>query len=321
MFSIAVVCLIFVSGCPESEPEVQAQPEMSQAERFDAPSTEAVAPEATTVEQEKPVDEPLPKPASRTLTPRGERNLKFRPTGKSRRSQANAPYVTAGSEEMKIAEQTILKGWENIKSISAKMTSLVDQQGGIRHRRTGEATIDYKVSKGAILVRMMNFDSIWADVNGQQVFTGERTTKVYDGEFLYTVQQLHDRKNAYKTFYKQGVFPALGGPDLLKQLSTIGSLRLDPNFDLDGKIVYRFVGRTKPHSYMLAVDKETGLLLKLWVTDSEARSKSEADFVDYVINPVFADDHFKFKLPEDTKLTDLTVPAPPTPKPSETKTP
>lgn len=218
----------------------------------------------------------------------------------------------ARNKAIRAAQQQLLARWDEIQSVSAKIKLEYDQQEGLKQRRSGEGTYDCTKKDEKTLIRMKIYHSMIVERKemGDWVLTGERILKVYDGEFLYTLDELHAGMTATKSRPSRGQLLFLGGRHLLNQLRRFNNFKRLPDETIDGHTVSVFKGVSDPGNVKTEyyIDQETGLLIKV-VTENETRkSKLTMRFTDIQLNPQYAEDHFTFTPPEGVEIQDLTKP-------------
>jgi outer membrane lipoprotein-sorting protein len=160
-----------------------------------------------------------------------------------------------------------------------------------------------------MLIRSSYTNAVALEKEGEEwIVTGQIALKVFDGEFLYTVDQRHEGKTATKAYLKRGQFQYIGGRRLFSQVLGLDSFRLLPDETIDDKSAYVFEGKaadgtvTTQHYF----DKQTGILLKMVTEDSLAQTKYTFALSDIKVNVEFDEDHFTFTPPEGMTVQDLT---------------
>ena len=138
--------------------------------------------------------------------------------------------------------------------------------------------------------------------------TGERITKVSDGDYVYTVNQTHEGKKVTKARAIPPRIRNIGGAKLFARMPRAERETLLADEVLDGREVYVFEvlatgGLVMTRHYM---DKETGVRLRLVVERLKDHTTLTYSLTDLKLNLEFSDDHFTFVPPEGVKILDLT---------------
>ncbi len=314
---LLTVAMSLPGGCRKADRGAPAPSEEPPAPRKEAvqpaPSESGSAPAEPSAVPPTAVAKPTP------AAPRGSVAApKVVPSPKNRGAPANAT-AEERVKQMREAEQRILGHWRRFRSLSVTVTTDSDQKEGIKQKREGSGTIDYLKTEGGTLIRMKVAERIIAtQPDGNQVLTGERTLKVFDGEFLHYLQELTIGKFVSKSPYKRGDLPSVGGGDLIRQIHTLKNVRFDSDYDLEGLPTYRFSTWNDAYRATYAVDKGTGLLARMRVNGLKLQYKAIYDFTDYVVNPAFDEGHFTFVAPPDAEIQGPTISSPAAPPEAET---
>ena len=332
----ACIAVVLLTGCPKDRSEDAAQ---------QAPKPAAVSPAGT---QAKPIGDKAGDQGETAPPPPATKGDDTEPvTGNGAQSMdedapSAAPSLPPGAVDlgdgriaipMRVATVTplekanrdIIAKWQNYNSVSAKFNLRYDQKKeGAKQDHNTAGTFDCLKKDGRILVRLKSFAKMVIERRKDDfVMTGERLDKIFDGEFLYVLQDIHTGRFAFKRRPNPGEIGVIGGPPLLATIHSAGSVTLAPDEPGDGFSTYVFKtlrrdGQTKADYY---VDRETGLLRRLHVQVERLLSDLTITYSDFELNPAFADDYFTFKLPEGIELRDSTEtadgatapPPPPTP--------
>ena len=207
------------------------------------------------------------------------------------------------------AIRELLARWEEVQSASVSFATDFERLAGLGERQKSEGTRDCLKKDGKMLIRSSYTNAVALEKEGKEwIVTGQIALKVFDGEFLYTVDERHEGKTATKSLLKRGQFQYIGGRRLLSQILGLDSFSLLPDETIDDQSVYVFEGKagdgtvTTRHYF----DKQTGMLLKMATEDSIAQTRYTFALSDIKVNVEFDDDHFTFTPPEGMEVQDLT---------------
>ncbi|MGB2988035.1 MAG: hypothetical protein WBE26_19375 [Phycisphaerae bacterium] len=230
----------------------------------------------------------------------------------------SARVVTANDATIDEAERELLARWNEIRSVSAKVTTRFEQREGAKSSQTGAGMRDCMKKNGKMLVWSKLNNYILLDVShvdredgAKQLYTEQRLLRVFDGNFLYTVDERHEQMGGMKVTKSrldpQGI-QLIGGRRLFRQLRRLDRLQLLPDDTIDGKSVYVFEGSANADLVEIQYyfDKETGILLKMIVENKGENSTFMFALSDIELNVEFSEDHFTFTPPEGAEIIDLT---------------
>lgn len=208
-------------------------------------------------------------------------------------------------------EQELVSKWEAIQSLASKLETYFHSKSKDFETRTeGMGTRDCLKKDGKMLVRSIFGNSIRIEIEDEDPpvrWTGQRTVKVFDGEYLYTQISTYEGTKATKRVATASSFMAVGGPGLIAVLRGVREMQRQPDAMVDGRSMYVLTG-SKPADVRVEymIDKETGLLHSV---NREWRGRDRTrrfKFVDHVVNPGFPEDHFTFTPAEGVEVEDRT---------------
>lgn len=286
--TITLATLVGLAGLTACRKDEPGQAEDVAAEQPPTPEEEAVPPSETPPPDPVPDEDAPAQPSDQRLRRRPRVNI--------------APDADAAIREL-------LAPWEEVQSVSASFATDYERFAGLGERQQAEGTRDCMKKNGNVLVRSSYKNAIAMEKeNKEWIVTGQIVLKIFDGEFLYTVDQRHEGKTATKSRLKPGQFQYIGGRRLFSQVLGLDRFSLLPDETIDDKSVYVFEGKAAggtvtTRSYF---DKQTGMLLKMVTEDSIAQTKYTFVLSDIKVNVEFDDDHFTFIPPDGVEVQDLT---------------
>lgn len=300
--------LALQGACSKKEPAPDTTPPADQeAER--ETETEAVAVQETPVKQAAVKPIPTPQPKVVEATP--PKKNKPEPT-----VLMETPAVSISAMPMDPAtsvQYLVANGWNEIRSVSAKVNTSYDQLGGNEERRhKGEGVSDF-VRDGAqvrTVSRLGSFMKHEADVDDAILITGQKLTRYSDGPYMYTITERKLGTVVTKRFANHIQIKYLGGAKMFAFIRALKNLRELPGESVDGKYTYVLEGELPRYhlKYRHYIDEETGILMKMVVENSAIQSTSVTEFSNIEINIEFPEGHFDFKPPDGVEVQDLTIP-------------
>ncbi|UCC32439.1 MAG: hypothetical protein JSU86_09190 [Phycisphaerales bacterium] len=307
----SLLSLIGLSACHRDKPE-EAEETPRQEQTPPAPGASA-GPEASSprrqeptpplTERQTPASAPPSPTTSETASAQAPPNLLARP----------APASDNIPAEL---EQEMLAHWEEIRSVSAKLTTKFDRLGDRETHQNGLGVYNCLKRKGKILVRTKLSNAITAKQDDPEVpwlLTEQRVNKYSDGQFVHIIDERYKRFTVTK---RRAVYPYvlyIGGKRVFRFLRRLEGLQRLPNETIDDKDIYVFEGtlpgaRRKVRVYL---DKETGIMRQM-VTENETSESTLTFAVSEVkLNVEFSEDHFVFVPPDGVEVQDLTIPLDP----------
>lgn len=329
------LAMVLLGGCPKDRPTdsapAAAQPAAAAPPTpVPQPPAESAEPAVAAKEASPPPakpDESEPKkaadPASSDTQPRGA-NPGLPPGAVDLGDGRIAvPLRIDSVTPLQAAGRDIAAKWQGYNGLSASFTARYSQRkDGAMHLQNTKGSLACLKKGGTTLVRNKSNSGMTLErKKDDYVMTGERLDRVFDGEFLYTLQHIHAGQFAFKRIPRPGELEMIGGPSLLSRIQAGAEVVLGPEESLGGSPMYVFKasrknGQVKAEYY---VDRETGLLRKLHVRDEALLSDLDIEYADFEINPTFPEDYFTFvlppgvefmTLPDSPSLTDAPPPAP-----------
>lgn len=218
------------------------------------------------------------------------------------------PIDYSTPQALRAAQAELLAKWDAVRSVRAKVLNKYHQRKGLKYRSRGKGTYDCMKRGDQTLFLLYRFDGINAErAKDDKVKTGERILYVYDGDFLYFLDEFHNSKTAYKYASPHRVQP-IGGKQLFDQIHRFDRVVRLPDETINGKYVYVFEGTNhsnRDHG-LYYLDVETGILIKMVLENEAMESERTLILDDFKLNYAFPDNHFIFVLPEGVALTDYT---------------
>jgi len=236
--------------------------------------------------------------------------------------------VVSRAETVSSAEKKIDALWRNTTSYTASLELNTQLKRMVTTIRTaGKGTLACMKSGDTLLYRLEL--ATGSSVGDQDV--DQRTTHVFDGEYLYTqidswgASQVTRTKVMLPSFVS-GMVPG-SGKSVFKELHQNYRLKLLPDetvgeqtcyvFDLtlrakDPSKAFAADGRLLPSRIKLYFAKDTGLLTRLMVLlEPDDVVYMTITYKDIQVNPTLAPDTFQYTAPKSITVIDLPHPAPP----------
>ena len=217
------------------------------------------------------------------------------------------------TNRMDEVESMLVDMWSRIETLTCTVTGRMDITKGQKQITQGEGSYDYRNTDGRIQIRLRLLNSLSVQVNPEKgVLTGQKILKIYDGEFLYELQEMHAGAVAHKKRARPGDVQFLGGEPLLRQIYRYDDVRLLGDQVMGQEVMYVYQtskdgGKIRADYY---IHQRTGLLHILVVEDDNRGFKSKTSFNAFYINGFIPKDRFDFKVPEGVEIKDLTQSVP-----------
>ena len=269
-----------------------------------APAEQAATPTIT------PTEAALEPAASETPTTIDENET----AGEDKTAQPVQPppaarLITKAEMDVQLAQAELLAKWNAIERISVSYESTFDRKSDMNQRGATRSTYDILKRDGKELVHQELINRMVIDREEDQALTGFNKTFIYDGEFVYVLQSLHDKQLAYKRNYDPSRMQQVGGIALFRQIRAFDTVKCKPPQAVKDRQAYVFVVASKDKSVTgeYLVDTETGALLGLELSNTATENELKAWVTDIKMNPEFPQDHFTLAIPEGVQLQDETV--------------
>jgi len=211
--------------------------------------------------------------------------------------------------EVNAAIRDLIAKWDKVQSVSATLKTKGERLTPQHQKQEGKGTRDAMKKDGKLLNRVAYKNGVvMIQPDGEQILTGQRVVRVFDGEFLWVDDTRHEGRRVTKSRPRPGQVQPLGGRPLFAGVRALDKLELLPDATVDGRPVYVFKGTTGGGTINLReyVDKETGILVKLEREDTLAKSTYEVELTNLKVNVDFPDGHFTYTPPEGVEVVDLT---------------
>lgn len=215
--------------------------------------------------------------------------------------QKNSPIINAMQE--------LIASWKNVRTVHIEVATEMELKRGMRENRTGKGYIDYLRKDGKVYFRQYRFDNFKVERSPEDfILSAQRTIVVFDGEYVYRVDELSKGKVAAKMTLRQAPIQSLGGLSLMRQMKGHYKLELEDAEEIDGEPVHVFRGISKSGATTTRyfIQRSTGMLRRLRVEDLDKKMTLKVDFTNAQFNVDFPDDHFVFVPPDDVEVKDLT---------------
>ncbi|MCH7995546.1 MAG: outer membrane lipoprotein carrier protein LolA [Planctomycetes bacterium] len=207
-------------------------------------------------------------------------------------------------EELAAVEKALSKAWGNLKSMTADMEMNVVKAGTSTKMK---GTVEFVNKPDKELFRMeMTMET---DFGGQKM-EGTSTT-VYDGEFVYMVNEMFGQKTAIKQ--KPGAMAqSPAGKHMFESLMENNELKVLPSEKVDGKDAFvieavpKGTGPQPVARMKLFLMKENGIMVKMLGYDSAGSEFMTTVYSNIKINPKIDESRFVFKAPDGVQVMDMT---------------
>lgn len=223
------------------------------------------------------------------------------------------PAPSKLSPDVQEALGEIEKAFDGVTSFSAQLETNLNSAVGRKGWTKGKGTYDLMKDGDAvkIYVNIVNMLSVILDpdkIGSDELRTAEVLTWVSDGSVLYHYTIQHDLHRARKTWYSPDDVLQLGGPPLIRELRSKGSVKRLPDEVVDGKPVFVFEAKppdgtwTEKHVFQ----KATGIRVQYVETDAKGEETYSLKVTSLETGVTFEPDHFTFEIPNDAELIDET---------------
>lgn len=212
-------------------------------------------------------------------------------------------------DRMDEVERTLIDMWSHIETLRCTVKGRVDIRKGMKHIMEGGGTYDYRNEDGNIQIRLRLLNSLSVELDEEKgILTGQKILKIYDGEFLYELQEMHAGAVAHKRRARPGAVQFIGGEHLIAQIHRYDDVRLLDDQIMGEEVMY--VYRTSKDGGRIRADyyihQRTGLLHILILADDDRGFTSRTTFNEFYLNGFIPKDRFEFKVPEGVEIKDLT---------------
>lgn len=201
-------------------------------------------------------------------------------------------------------EKELSKAWDKLKSMTANMEMNMVMSGNSTKM---SGTIEFVNNPDKEFFRM---DMAMESNMGGQKIEGKATT-IYDGEFVYVVNEMMGQTMAIKQ--KPGAIAQTpAGKHMFEGLKDANDLKVLPSEKIDGKDAFVLEATPKgtapqPVSRMkLYLVKENGIMVKLLGYDTAGTEVMTITYSDIKINPKIDTSRFVFKAPDGVQVMDMT---------------
>jgi outer membrane lipoprotein-sorting protein len=219
------------------------------------------------------------------------------------------PIAVAG-DTLEAVEKKLVDSWSKIESMTAKLTLSVEMDTGDTKGTTkGEGVIEYMTKDGKTMFRN---DMKMTQSMPPTPETQSSTSTVFDGDFIYMLQESMGQKMAFKSKAEEGGYGKPGGKEMFENLRQQNELKLLPDEKVDGKDVYVIEATAKtptptgPTTMNVYFHKDTGMMVKMVGIDKSGKAMLTMTYSDMKINPKISPDRFVFKAPEGVTVMDMT---------------
>ena len=207
-------------------------------------------------------------------------------------------------EKLAAVEKDLSKVWDRLKSMTADMEMNV-VKAGTSTKMKGAVEFVNKPDKELFRMEM----TLETDLAGQKM-EGTVTT-VYDGEFIYIVNEMMGQKMAVKQ--KPGAMvQSPAGKHMFEGLKENYELKVLPGEKVDGKDAFVIEAAPKgmapqPVAKMkLFLVKENGIMVKVLGYDTAGSEIMTMTYDNIKINPKIDESRFVFKAPDGVQVMDMT---------------
>ena len=207
-------------------------------------------------------------------------------------------------EKLAAVEKELSKVWDKLKSMTADMEMNVVVAGLSTKMK---ANVEFINKPDKELFRMEA--TMEMDVGGQKM-EGNSTT-VYDGEFIYTVNEMMGQKTAVKQ-EPGAIAQSPAGKHMFKSLMENNELKVLPGEKVNGKDAFVIEAVPKdtaqqPFTKMkLFLVKENGIVVKMLGYDNAGSEFMTTVYSNIKINPKIDESRFVFKAPAGVQVVDMT---------------
>ncbi len=207
-------------------------------------------------------------------------------------------------EELAAVEKALSKAWGNLKSMTADMEMNV-AMAGISTKMKGTVEFVNKPDKELFRMEM----TIESNMGGQKM-EGNSTT-VYDGEFVYMLNEMMGQKSVVKQ--DPGVIAqSPAGKRMFEGLKEKNELKVLPSEKVDGKDVFvieavpKGTGPQPVARMKIFLAKENGIMVKMLGYDNAGTEFMTTVYSNIKINPKIDESRFVFKAPDGVQVMDMT---------------
>jgi outer membrane lipoprotein-sorting protein len=223
----------------------------------------------------------------------------------------------AADEKVDDAINKLEERFAKIKSYVAKSKTMTDVEFGPGHTQKTEmlATTEW-LRKGEQALMRADVKSKTATTEaGKTTQTGSTITAVLDADFSYTLNEEAGQKTVYKTKNQASSARDYHPKTLFEQWRAHHDVKLLPDEKVDGEDCYVFELTPKPiegqpqgSRSVVWWQKDTALQVKSEAFDANGKLMNSSITTDLKINVDISEDRFKFEIPKDAQVFDMTQP-------------
>lgn len=222
-------------------------------------------------------------------------------------------WASALAEDtLESVEKAIVEKVKQIKSLEAKMVSIMEMEmGGMHNRAETQGTYEFVRDGDKLKFRTdMKFNQVMKQGDQEQKNEGTGM-QIYDGEYTWSLNEMMGQKMAQKM---KASSADLMPESMLKTVRENHDLKLLPSEKVEGHDTWLLEATPKAQSggteggrIHMFFDKNTGLIVKQVVFDPSGKPMSTTTFTDMKVNGNISPDRFVFKAPEGVEVMDMTA--------------
>ena len=218
--------------------------------------------------------------------------------------KAKAEEKPKNDEKLAALEKDLSKAWDRLKSMTADIEMNV-LMAGTSTKMKGAVEFVNKPDKELFRMTM----TMESNMGGQKI-EGKAIT-IYDGEFIYIVNEMMGQKMAAKQ--KPGAIAQTpAGKHMFESLKENNELKVLPSEKVDGKdafVIEAVPKGTLPQPVVrmkMFLVKENGIMVKMLGYDNAGSEVMTIVYNNIKINPKIDESRFVFKAPDGVQVMDMT---------------
>lgn len=203
----------------------------------------------------------------------------------------------------------MIAAWDKFDSAFAEIAMTIPHAVGHKGKTVGKGKYWIQKNDGPLRIyfEMQNEYRIQQEDKSMLV-TGEELLTIIDGKHTYTLLNQPNNRTARKLKLTYADVLHLGGPHLWRDLVANSKLTLLPE-EMRGSFATKVI-KAEPkdgsRTTLNYFDKASGLRVELIELDETGQTSLEIKLTDVVLNPAMSSEQFKFVLPPQYQLEDLS---------------
>ena len=220
----------------------------------------------------------------------------------------------AGEEKLDSVIKQLDDQYAKIKTYSAKTKTTTDFAYTPEYKQKSEmvGTMEWARKGDKVLFNSVTDCDTQTTQSGETKKTKSKITSVCDGDFLYAMNEEDGHKTVMKN--KAPVASDTRPSAMFKQLREHMDIKLLDDAQVDGADCFVVEMTLKPMEgvppqgrQVQYYRKDHGMMVKSEGFDANGKLTTSTHTTDIKLNGDISDDHFKFEIPADAQVTDMTT--------------